>query len=144
MPGDGARFQQDMPVTLCPPNVQPNHDNSEISYVTAVSGDVLTINRAQEGTTAMQVAGGWQVLGSLTAKTITDLEEAIVEYRDKHYVQQFVNSASVTVTHNLGKRLSVSVVDSSGELVEGDVHYDSDNQLTLNFFASFSGVVYLN
>lgn len=77
MPGDGARFQPDMPVTLSPPDVEPNHDNSEIGYLTGVAGEVLTITRAQEGTTAMQIAPGWVVRASITVKTIEDLEDSI-------------------------------------------------------------------
>ena len=83
MPGDASRFQPNTPLTLAPPLVQPNHDNSEIAYVTAVNGNQLTITRAQEGTNRMQVAGGWKVIGSITAKTITDLEDAIGTKVDK-------------------------------------------------------------
>lgn len=56
MPGDGQFFAPNMPVTLCPPNVQPTADNSEIGYLTAVDGDQLTILRAQEDSLPMQVA----------------------------------------------------------------------------------------
>jgi hypothetical protein len=74
MPGDGQFFAPNMPVTLCPPNAQPTADNSEIGYLTAVEGDTLTITRAQEGTLPMQVAGNWQIFGSLTAKSLQDIE----------------------------------------------------------------------
>lgn len=66
-----------MPVTICPPRTQPTRDNSEVGYLTAVDGDTLTIVRAQEGSIAMQVKTGWQVIGSVTAKTITDIEGAV-------------------------------------------------------------------
>lgn len=77
MPGDGARFQADIPVTLCPPNTQATFDNSEIAYVTDVDGNSLTLMRAQEGTNAMQVASGWQVIAGITAKSLTDIEQAL-------------------------------------------------------------------
>lgn len=48
------------------------------------------------------------------------------------------------VVHNLGKRPSVTVIDSAGDEVEGHLAYDSANQLTLTFSASFSGTAYLN
>lgn len=140
MPGDGSRFQPHMPVTLCPPNVQPLFDNSEIGYVTAVIGDQLTINRAQEGTIAKQVAGGWSVIAGITAKTITDVEAAL----DKHFEQAFTTAISVTVAHNLGKKPAVTVIDSAGDEVVGMVNHVSDNELVATFSAPFSGVLYCN
>ncbi len=57
-----------MPVTLYDPNTgSPTHDNAEIGYVTGVSGDTLTITRAQEGTNPMIVAAGWTVVAGATA-----------------------------------------------------------------------------
>lgn len=76
-PGFADQFAANMPVTICPPRVQPTRDNSEIGYLTAVAGDTLTILRAQEDSIAMQVKTGWQVIGSVTAKTITDIEGAV-------------------------------------------------------------------
>jgi hypothetical protein len=49
-----------------------------------------------------------------------------------------------TVQHNLGKYPSVTVVDSAGTVVEGDIHHDSLNQVTLTFSAAFSGSAYCN
>jgi hypothetical protein len=77
MPGHGEGFGINMPVTLCPPNAQPKADNSEIGYVTSAVGDALTILRAQEGSLPMQVEAGWQVYGSLTAKSLQDIEELL-------------------------------------------------------------------
>lgn len=57
---------------------------------------------------------------------------------------QGVPAATWVILHNLGKFPSVSVVDSAGSLVEGDVVHDNVNQVTLHFGAAFSGVAYLN
>lgn len=48
------------------------------------------------------------------------------------------------VMHGLGRFPSVVVVDSTGRMVEGDVAYDSSNQITATFSGAFSGVAYLN
>ena len=48
------------------------------------------------------------------------------------------------VAHNLGKYPAVQVVDSSGQMVIGDVIHDSVNQLTITFSAIFSGEAYCN
>jgi len=63
--------------TVYPPSVAPDSSNAEIIRVTARVGDVLTIVRAQEGTTARSIAVGWQIANTMTVKTFTDIENAI-------------------------------------------------------------------
>jgi hypothetical protein len=67
------------------------------------------------------------------------------ETNDKHYTHN-QNNASVTwnVTHNLGKRPSVSVVLSTGQQGVADVQYIDDNSLTITLIAAESGKAYLN
>lgn len=57
---------------------------------------------------------------------------------------QILASAVWIVTHNLNSHPSVTVVNSAGDTVFGDVQYNSFNQLTINFSAPFSGKAYLN
>lgn len=47
------------------------------------------------------------------------------------------------ITHALGGRPSVTVVDSSGTVVIGEVVYNSNSSITINFTAAFSGSAYL-
>lgn len=49
-----------------------------------------------------------------------------------------------TITHNLACRPSVTVVDSVGALVIGQVEYLDDNTIRLTFSAAFGGEAYLN
>ena len=49
-----------------------------------------------------------------------------------------------SITHNLGKNPSVSVADSAGTWVVGQVDYINNNELTITFNAAFQGVAYLN
>ncbi len=64
---------------------------------------------------------------------------------DKTYRHvQSVASSNWTVTHNLGKRASVIVVDTAGDAVQGSIHYVSDDQVTLAFSAAFAGEAYIN
>lgn len=64
---------------------------------------------------------------------------------DRHYTHTQAVPASVwTVAHNLGKRPAVTVVDSSGREVEGDVQHGSATTLTITFSAAFSGTAYCN
>lgn len=45
---------------------------------------------------------------------------------------------------NLGKRPAVTVVDSAGTVVIGEVDYLDDNTVRLTFCAAFSGTAYFN
>lgn len=53
-------------------------------------------------------------------------------------------AATWTITHNLGKYPSVTIVDSGGDQVLGEVEYTSVNQLVVSFSAAFAGKAYLN
>jgi hypothetical protein len=54
-------------------------------------------------------------------------------------------AASVwVVVHNMGKFPSVSIVDTANDQVEGEVRYNSNNQLTITFTAPVAGKAYLN
>ena len=63
----------------------------------------------------------------------------------EHYVyEQTVASELWTITHGMGKYPSVSVVDSAGTAVVGDVQYLDEDSLTVSFTAPFIGTAYLN
>ncbi len=53
-------------------------------------------------------------------------------------------SAQWVIQHDLGKNPSVSVVDSAGSLVVGEVSYINNNNLIITFISAFSGKAYLN
>lgn len=64
---------------------------------------------------------------------------------DKNFTfNQAVPSAIWTVPHNLGKLPSVTIMDSAGDQVEGSIHFDNVNQVTITFSAAFSGVATCN
>ncbi len=73
----------------------------------------------------------WTILQSLTVQT--------------NYVHdQQVASATWVITHNMGKKPSVSIVDTADDEVIGQVKYNSNNQVTLTFSSPISGKAYLN
>jgi hypothetical protein len=54
-------------------------------------------------------------------------------------------STTWTITHNLGYNPGgVSVVDSAGSKMYGDVMYVNTNQIVVNFSAGFSGKAYIS
>ena len=57
---------------------------------------------------------------------------------------QNTSSNTWVITHNLGYHPSVTALDSAGTQVEGDVVWNSLNQLTVTFSAAFGGVAYLS
>lgn len=64
---------------------------------------------------------------------------------DLSYIHaQSVPEATWVVTHNLGKFPSVTVVDSAGSVVIGDITYTDNTALTIYFSSGFAGTAYLN
>lgn len=64
---------------------------------------------------------------------------------DKNYIHtQSSASSTWTVTHNLNKFPSVTVVDSANNVVMGAVEMINLNSITITFTASFSGKAYIN
>lgn len=64
---------------------------------------------------------------------------------DKNYVHnQTAASALWTVTHNLGKYCSVTVVDSGGNIIVGNIAYVDTNKLLIHFSSAVSGKAYCN
>lgn len=53
-------------------------------------------------------------------------------------------STTWTITHNLNKYPSVTIIDSANDEVIGEVRFTSINQVVLTFSAAFSGKAFLN
>lgn len=64
---------------------------------------------------------------------------------DKSFEFTQATAASVwNIKHNMNKYPSVSIVDSGGNIIYGDVEYIDLNNCVCHFSAPFSGKVYLN
>jgi hypothetical protein len=62
-----------------------------------------------------------------------------------HYTHTQQVAADVwTVTHNLGRYPSVTVIDSAGDESSGEVRHLSTNQIVITFSAPFSGIAVCN
>jgi hypothetical protein len=57
---------------------------------------------------------------------------------------QIVPNTTWSITHNLNKFPSVTIVDSAGTVVIGDVTHINNDQLTVTFNSAFAGKAYLN
>ena len=96
--------------------------------------NVLSIGTVTTGTTAVTITG--------TAPS--QVLNFVIPFTGSYAHTQSVSSATWTITHNLGYRPAVSVVDSGGNHVIGDVNYVSVNVLTISFSAPFGGSAYLS
>lgn len=76
--GQGSRFSTPpFNATVWQNGQLPSPANAEIVRVTNITGDTLTITRAQENTTARTVVTGDQIAETVTVKTLTDIETAV-------------------------------------------------------------------
>lgn len=64
---------------------------------------------------------------------------------DVHYVHEQNDASDTwTVTHNLGKRPAVAVVDTGDNVIVPDLEYTNGNTVVLYFSGATSGKAYLN
>ena len=96
--------------------------------------NVLTVGTVGTGTAAV----------SITGVAPTQVLNFVLPVSGSYAHTQSVSSATWTITHNLGYRPAVSVVDSGGNYVVGDVNYVSVNALTISFSSPFGGSAYLS
>jgi len=69
---------------------------------------------------------------------------ALLSFTESYVHDQIASSAAWTVMHNLSKYPNVTILDSAGTLVIGEIEYISKNILVLRFAAEFSGKAYLS
>ena len=76
---------------------------------------------------------------------ITELTEEVIKGADKNFVfKQQSASDTWTVVHNLGKYPSITVVDSAGTVVTGEIVLQTTEQAVISFNGAFSGKAYCN
>ena len=117
-------------------------DSRDLVARTSATGNTVRV-RDLEYTTALYPTDSILVVTPEDERltTISNLADVV----DKHYVHnQQSASATWSINHNLNKYPSVSVVDSAGTYVVGDVAYIDANNLTVSFQSAFSGKAYMN
>lgn len=88
-------------------------------------------------------------ISNAALSTTDDLPEGVqnLYYKPSRvaYVHtQGVSSDTWLITHNLGFYPNITVKDSGGSIVEGEITYTNSNSLTVTFSAAFSGIAYLS
>lgn len=105
----------------------------KVQYVNILQNDVISLNvdvRVESGT--------------LTNKDVV-LVEADFTVLDATYEHTQITALQIwSITHNLNKKPSITVVDDGENVVIGDVKYISNNEVLITFAAPISGKAYLN
>jgi hypothetical protein len=92
------------------------------------------------GTVATGVTPAVTITGVAPAQTIN----FVLPMAGQYVHTQSVSASTWIVTHGLGFFPAVSVIDSGGSVVEGDVSYISVNQVSIAFSSSFGGKAYFS
>ena len=110
----------------------------------------LSLN-VSEATTALELTVQ-EVSNPITLEVSTGIIGAKGDKGDKgdtgtdvnYQHDQAIAASSWSISHNLGKYPSVTVVDSAGDVVVGEVNYVNNNSVTITFSSAFSGKAFLN
>ena len=124
-------------------NVELENNNGQINInrEEGMPGKDATIN----GVNALTIEGGSNLAITQAGNIATLHVDLSSIEEDKTYVHvQLISSQSWHVQHNLGKYPSVTIIDSGGSVVFGDVEYVSLNEITVSFGFPFGGTAYLN
>ncbi len=100
--------------------------NKDMRFRVSAIGDEATWNEISAPNQAGWAQGGSSPAGS------------------SYVFDQMTALATWAIAHGLNRYPSVTVVDSTGTKVDGDVHYDDADSITVYFSAAFAGVAYLN
>lgn len=77
--------------------------------------------------------------------TKTEIDDIISDTGESTYIFTQLSPKSIwTINHNLNKYPSVTVTDSGGNTVIGDIKYIDKNNITISFTAAFAGIAYFN
>ena len=96
--------------------------------------DVHIDEKVYDGTSSAGTAGQ-QLLSTSTG----------IIWTDQTYTHNQSGASSTwTITHNLNKFPSVTVIDSANTVIIGQVAYSSVNQVTITFKSATGGKAYLN
>ncbi len=113
------------------PSIPSDYGNIGDIYIDVDTGDFY----------GPKTVEGWPDTPFFTALTESTVNALTNNERLIH--TQASASTTWSIIHSLGGRPSVTVVDSGGTVVIGEVVYNSDTSITINFSAAFSGFAYL-
>jgi hypothetical protein len=104
------------------------------------------------GTQGVQGTAGVQGATGIGGAAVDNTDDVPEGAENKYFTVERVSyehtqgsaSTSWAITHNLGFKPNVTVVDSAGNIVEGEIAYTNSNTLTVSFASAFSGKAYIS
>jgi hypothetical protein len=131
--------------------------NTEIGYVSGVTSSIQTqlnnkLSLDDARIAEWTAASDNSIISANVNKSETytvnlnRLDESVLSFdipQSYRHIQS-ANSTAWTITHNLGFRPSVTVIDLDGDVVNADINYNTINQLIITFSSAIKGEAYLN
>lgn len=118
--------------------------NQNIVKVYQDTPNQITINQDSENNVNIYQDTPNQVIVDQDVPNQVIVRSGAVIGRTQRHVHSQPSAASTwVITHALGGKPSVTIVDSADTHVVGDVTYDSTTQITVSFTVPFSGYAYL-
>lgn len=137
-------------IVVWPSSTQPLATNAEILRVTNKTGNLFTIVREQEGTTARDITIGDQVSASITVKTFTDIEDNYIpsafetlsnNLKDYAYTVTYSGDDVNYITYDLGGGLEIikTFNYTSGDITSIVLSGDTPAGVNLTKTISYTG-----
>jgi len=117
-------------------------DNNEVK-VSTIKSNTVGIGAAAISNNYNGLSHKPQINGVTLEENKTS-EDLHIKEDLNYFHTQTVASDTWVIEHNLNKYPSVTVIDSAGNEIIGDVIYDDVNQVTLKFKGGFKGTATLN
>lgn len=128
--------------------------NSSTNTITTADGSTVILSNIPSSTdtsnwntaydnmiTAASITGGTTKTLNLTQQ---DGGSVTVSYVDTYVHTQGSAASTWSITHNMNKYPSVTIIDSANNVVEGEIEYISANELEVSFSGGFTGTAYMN
>lgn len=104
----------------------------------------VAANEEEIAVHTQEISSNSQRITTNTEK-ITELEAEVEKGADKNYIHKQQSASDTwTIVHNLGKFPSITVVDSAGTVVTGEIVLQTTEQAVISFNGAFSGKAYCN
>lgn len=121
------------------PNINVNVDNTTSPELATVLNDEPNMITGVTNTTPTELSA---ILANDPSISVGVVSTGAISLTYIH--EQIMSSSEWIVSHRLGKYPSVTIVDSAGSVVYGDVIYISKDEVLIKFSSEFSGKAYFN
>lgn len=106
---------------------------------------IVQVTKKSKVSTIVKASPKTVIVAKPTEMVVVSSPPAIPTSSIAYVHTQATASVSWTINHNLGYYPGgVSVIDSAGSKVYGDVTFVSENQIVVNFSSAFGGKAYIS